>query len=148
MIERIEVVDSDSVPVRSRSMVAIGASSTGLVRDREARIGDAEGVDPADFRIEADDLAEGVEDAEQQHADDEAVEARIVQERTCRAVVQDRGQEADERQEDRSCASGSTPGGVRRPMQERGRREVRLSHSWPFPSPARRTVGHGVTLAR
>ena len=49
-----------------------------LMRDGEAGIGDAEGVDPADFRIEPDHLAEGVEDAESQHADDQAVEPRVV----------------------------------------------------------------------
>ena len=39
MIERMDVADSDSEPVRSRSMVAMGASSTG--RCEMARPGSA-----------------------------------------------------------------------------------------------------------
>ncbi len=46
----------------------------------EAGVGDAEVVDPVDFRKEADHLAEGVGNAEQQHQSDEAVEARVVHE--------------------------------------------------------------------
>ena len=76
-IERMEPVASDSAPVRSRSMVAIGASRTGRSSRRDAGIGDAEGVDPADLGIKPQHLAEGVEDAGDQHADDQAIQAGI-----------------------------------------------------------------------
>ena len=50
------------------------------MRDGKARIGDPVGIDPADFGIEADDLPERSQDADQQHADDQAVEQGIVPE--------------------------------------------------------------------
>ncbi len=46
----------------------------------EAGIGDAEAVHPLHFRREARDLAEGEDDADEQHAEDDAVEARIIEE--------------------------------------------------------------------
>ena len=46
-------------PMRSPSSVAIGASSTGGALDLDAGLGDAEGVDPADLREQAEHLAEG-----------------------------------------------------------------------------------------
>ena len=62
-------------------MVAIGASSTGwCVIGGEAGIGDAESVDPADLGIEPQHLAEGIDDADDQHAEDEAVQTGIGQE--------------------------------------------------------------------
>ncbi len=99
MNERMAPVDSDIVPVRSRSIVAIGASNTGLALIVRPGIGDAEGIDPADFGIEPDDLAEGVDDAEQQRADDQPVEAGIVQEGPLELVEQNGGQKADQGQE-------------------------------------------------
>ena len=42
--------------------------------DLDAGLGDAEGVDPADLREEAEDLPEGEDDADQQHGDDDRVE--------------------------------------------------------------------------
>ncbi len=48
--------------------------------DVEGRVGDAEAVDPVHFREQADDLAEGVGDAEEENETDEAVEPRIVHE--------------------------------------------------------------------
>ena len=71
-----------------------------LVRAGEAGIGNAERVDQADFGIEAHHLAEGVEDAEEpRRAEDEAVETRIVHQRDDELLVQDGGQERDQRQE-------------------------------------------------
>ena len=68
-------------PVRSPPRIAaIGASSVGLPLDREAGIGDAEIVDPGDFRIEPDHLAERQDDADQQHQADQRVEAGIGEE--------------------------------------------------------------------
>ena len=40
-------------------------------------IGQAEAVDPIDLRIEPDDLPEGEDDADQEHADDERIEPGI-----------------------------------------------------------------------
>ena len=48
--------------------------------DLDAGLGDAEGVDPADLREQAEHLPEGEHDADQQHRDDDAVEARIGEE--------------------------------------------------------------------
>ena len=48
--------------------------------DRQAGIGDAEIVDPGDFRIEPDHLAERQDDADQQHRADQRVEAGIGEE--------------------------------------------------------------------
>ena len=55
-------------PARSPRIVAIGASSTGGARDREAGIGEAEAVDPGDFGKQPDHLPEGEQDADDQHA--------------------------------------------------------------------------------
>ena len=71
-----------------------------LMRYGKARIGDAEGVDPADLRIEPRHLPEGIEDAERQHTDDQPVEARIVHEAVDQLLVQDGRQEGDEGEED------------------------------------------------
>ena len=49
--------------------------------DRKPGIGDAEIVDPGDFRIEPDHLAERQDDADQQHRADQRVEAGIGEER-------------------------------------------------------------------
>ena len=49
--------------------------------DREAGIGEAEIVDPGDFRIEPDHLPERQDDADQQHAEDQPVQAGIGHER-------------------------------------------------------------------
>ena len=77
--ERIASVASDKAPVRSRSMVAMGASRAGR-GGGEARIGDAEGVHPADLGVEPQHLLERVEDAGDQHDADQPVEPGIVQE--------------------------------------------------------------------
>ena len=64
--------------------------------DGDAGIGDAEGVDPADLRIEAQHLAEGIDDADEQHADDQAVQAGIGQEARAellRLAVEDDGEQ-------------------------------------------------------
>ena len=45
--------------------------------DREAGIGEPEAVDPGDFGEQPDHLPERQQDADQQHADDQAVEAGI-----------------------------------------------------------------------
>ena len=69
-------------PVRSPPRIAaIGASSFGPPLDRKPGIGDAEIVDPGDFRIEPDHLAERQDDADQQHRADQRVEAGIGEER-------------------------------------------------------------------
>ncbi len=48
--------------------------------DREAGIGEAEPIDPVDLGEQADDLPERQHDADQQHAEDQRVEARIREE--------------------------------------------------------------------
>ena len=70
--------------------------------DSDAGIGDAERVDPANFRVEAQDLAEGVDDADEQHAEDEPVQPGIGHEaRTelLRLAVEDDGEQNGEDEE-------------------------------------------------
>ena len=65
-------------PTRSPpSMAAIGASSVGSRADRKARIGAAEAVDPGDFRKQPDDAMERQDDADEENAEDQAVEPGI-----------------------------------------------------------------------
>jgi hypothetical protein len=54
-----------------------GSEQRRITRQGQARIGDAEIVDPGDFRIEPDHLAEGQDDADQQDCADQCVEAGI-----------------------------------------------------------------------
>ena len=67
--------------------------------DREAGIGEAEIIDPGDFRIEPHHLAHRQDDAETQHADDQRVEARIGHERDFDLLVQQKGDAAAEHDE-------------------------------------------------
>ena len=67
--------------------------------DREAGIGEAEIVDPGDFRIQPDHLAERQHDADEQHADDQRVEARIGHERHLDLLVQHEGDQPAEHDE-------------------------------------------------
>ena len=48
--------------------------------DLDAGLGDAEGVDPADFGKQAEDLPERQADADEQHGDDDAVQAGVGEE--------------------------------------------------------------------
>ncbi len=74
---RIVVGEIAVRPARSPRIVAIGASSTGGRADREARVGEAEAVDPADLGKQPDHLTEREQDADHQHGDDQRVQARI-----------------------------------------------------------------------
>ena len=96
-------VASDRCPVRSREHGRHGREQhrRGLVGG-DAGIGDAEIVDPADLRIEPQHLAEGIDDADDQHADDEAVQAGIGQEavpQLLRLAVEDDGEQDREDEE-------------------------------------------------
>ena len=71
----------------------------GRARDREARIGEAEAVDPGDFGKQPDHLAEGEQDADDQHRDDQRVQARIGHERDHDLLVQHDQHEAAQDQE-------------------------------------------------
>ena len=67
--------------------------------DGNAWIGDAERVDPANFRVEAQDLAEGIDDADEQNAEDESVQTGIGQEactELLRLAVEDNGEQDGE----------------------------------------------------
>ena len=74
---------------RSPRIAAIGASSTGARSARDAGIGQAESVDPGDFRKQPQHLPERQHDADQQHADDQRIEAGIGEERLPDLAVQD-----------------------------------------------------------
>ena len=67
--------------------------------DREAGIGEAEIIDPGDFRIEADHLARRQHDADQQDPDDQRVEAGIGHERHFDLLVQQEGDQPAEHDE-------------------------------------------------
>ncbi len=69
--------------------------------DRQARIGETETVDPGDLRIKPDDLARREHNADEQHADDQRVEARIGHERDFDLLVQHEGDQPAEDDEDR-----------------------------------------------
>ena len=49
----------------------------GGLGDREAGVGEAEAVDPGDLGEEADHLPEREQDADEQHRDDQGIQARI-----------------------------------------------------------------------
>ncbi len=69
----------------------------------DARIGDAEIVDPVDLGVEPQHLAEGIDDADHEHADDQCVQARIGQEavpQLLRLAVEDDGQQDGEDEEE------------------------------------------------
>ena len=82
----------------------MGASSIGVVlSDGDAGIGDAEIVDPADLRIEPQHLAERVDDADHEHADDQRVQAGIGHEAVpelLRLAVEDDGEQDGEDEEE------------------------------------------------
>ena len=86
-------------PMRSPRSVAIGASSTGGALDLDAGLGDAERVDPADLGEQAEHLPEGEDDADQQHRDDDAVQARIGEEGLVDLAVENERDEAGDDQE-------------------------------------------------
>ena len=67
--------------------------------DREAGIGQAEIVDPGDFRIEPQHLAERQHDADHFDAEDQRVQARIGHEGDFDLLVQQEGDQADEHDE-------------------------------------------------
>ena len=70
--------------------------------DGDAGVGDAERVYPANFRVEAQHLAEGVDDADEQHAEDEAVQPGISHEADAellRLAVEDDGEQNGEDEE-------------------------------------------------
>ena len=64
--------------------------------DREAGIGEPEAVDPGDLGKQPQHLAEREHDADQQHAHDQAVEARIGEERRPDLLVEDDDQQGAE----------------------------------------------------
>ena len=96
-------VASDSWPVRSRNMVAIGASRTGLFSTVSPGIGDAEIVHPVDLGVKPQDLAERIDDADHEHADDEPVQAGIGQEALAQlprlSVEDDRKQDREDEEQ-------------------------------------------------
>ena len=67
--------------------------------DGEPRIGDAERIDPADLGVEADDLAEGIDDADGEDEQDAAVQERVGEKCFPERLGDDGAQEADQRQE-------------------------------------------------
>ena len=67
--------------------------------DSDAWIGDAERVDPANLRVETQDLAEGIDGADEQYAKDETVQPGIGQEARAellRLAVEDDGEQDGE----------------------------------------------------
>jgi hypothetical protein len=70
------------------------------VGNRQARIRNAEGIDPADFRIEPENLPERVDDPPKQDHDDQRIEAGIGLEGVPELRQQDCSYQADEHEED------------------------------------------------
>ena len=69
----------------------------------DAGIGDAEIVDPGDLRVEPQHLAERIDDADHEHADDQRIQPGIGQEavpQLLRLTVEDDGQQDGEDQEE------------------------------------------------
>ena len=104
-----------------------GRQQDGAVRDGQARIGDAEGVDPADLGIKPQHLLEAVQDARQQHEADQDVEPRVVEHRVPELAVEDGDQQPDQHQE-HEHAPQVQPGRRQAPVQG-GWRPVRRSRS-------------------
>ena len=67
--------------------------------DREAGIGEPEAVDPGDLRKQPNHLAEGEQDADQEHADDQCIEPGIGEEGDPDLAVEDYHQERADDQE-------------------------------------------------
>ena len=67
--------------------------------DREAGIGEAEIIDPGDFRIKPQHLAQRENDADDQHADDQRVQAGIGHERRFDLLVQHEGDQSAQHDE-------------------------------------------------
>ncbi len=76
----------------------MGASSTGAGGAFAVAV--AEGIDPADFRQQAQHLPESQQDADQKHAEDKPVEARIGGEERMDLPYQDRAQKGHDDKED------------------------------------------------
>ena len=91
---RLAVGDRRISSWRSPNMAAIGASRFTDFRRRRRRVGLAMLVaaHPLHFGPQQDDLAENEEDAEQQHAQDHAVEDRCVAEHAQEVLVQREGE--------------------------------------------------------
>ena len=98
-IERQVEVESAKLSARSRSSVAIGATSRGGVCSKFG-LAAAEGIDPAHFRHQADDVAHRHGDADDEHADDQPVQAGIGHEGVRHLAVEDERHKRRDDQED------------------------------------------------
>ena len=112
--------------MRSPSSAAIGASSTGGLGARCPGRRRGSELTQRTSRKQPEHLAEGEHDADEQHADDQGVEARIGQEGGPDLAIEDEGQKARRTRkthhphEDKSAAGASLCGVVRsRPMRLR-----------------------------
>ncbi|MEZ5856340.1 MAG: hypothetical protein R3D67_16890 [Hyphomicrobiaceae bacterium] len=114
MIDRMELVDSSKWPVRCAAWLPWATARPGGGRSR-GRIGNPEGVDPPDLGVEADDLAEGTEDADHERQQ-QPVKSGIVPKGGEKLLSDDRDQEADENNEDDHAAQKAT-GRVQRTSQ-------------------------------
>ena len=86
-------------PTRLPRIAAIGASSTGGRSTAKPGIGEAEIVDPRDFRIETQHLTQRQHNADCTDADDERVQARIGHERDLDLLVQHKADQSDQNDE-------------------------------------------------
>ena len=88
--------------------------------DRAAVRGPGQRVDPADLAKEPDDLPEGEQRADRQHAEDQPVEAGIGGEGERDLLVEDEHDEADQRQERRHPDEEDARGGEKTDIGVRG----------------------------
>ena len=92
---------------------------------REAGLAGAEGLDPADLRLDAEDAPEDVDDPDQQNAQDQAVEHRVVQEDPPDDLIGEGDRGGRQHQEDDHAVDETLRTGHRRAFPTRLRPERR-----------------------
>ncbi len=138
-----------SGPRRSCSPSALGDRRQQPRRrlQREARLAGAEGLDPADLRLDADDAPEDVDDADQQDPEDQAIEHWVVEEDPQHDVVGEGDREGRQHQEDDHAVDETLRTGHRRAFPTR-LRPIDAAMDAAHPPAARRRARAGRTAAR
>ena len=104
------MVDKPRAPAPALSITAIGASSRGAGKALAGRRA-GQRIDPAYLAKQPDHLPEGEQRADRQHAEDEAVQARIGAEGERDLLIEDENDESDQGQERRHPHQENARGG-------------------------------------
>ena len=106
---RVVMVERPRAPAPAASIAAIGASNSGM-GDVPPGLRARQRVDPVDFAKEPDDLAEGEQRADRQHAEDEPVETRVGAESERDLLIENENDKSDQREERRHAHQKNTRG--------------------------------------